>query len=261
MKTGVLFRRGILLGFLLPGALFAAGCMHGMGGMHERMARPWPTIRLDGPAGARVVMERGVFGEGLDVRVPFQGAFQPTGDHVLTGYPLEIELDAVAAQHYGAAVGTKIYGRMTVGESARKRGVQVLAPSECALKALIAGDLDELRVTADELPRADVACARAQDMHAQAAHEDGACAMMCGHEGAAGEHGGRAGMHGGCPLGAGGHGMGRHGMGAHDMGAHGMGGQGMCAHGMGAHGACKHGMGGPFHHGAPATLVLRVTKF
>ena len=251
---------GIVSGAFLTTALFAAGCMHGgqrcmgggemhgMGGMRERMERPWPTIRIDGPAGALVVMERGVFGEGLHVRAPFQGSFQPTASDPRAGYPLELELDPLLAKHYGAATGAKIYGRLMVSESAHPRGVLVLAPSECALKALIAGDLDELRITAEELPRADVACARAQDMQAAMAQQDAHAGMT--HEGA---HPGMA-HHGDAGPRSCGHAEAAPGGCGHQMGG--------CAHGACSQGGCMHGgHGGHGHGGASATLLLRVTRF
>lgn len=267
---------GILAALALPLAL--SGCMHGShrcgmrgdeDGMgtsmnprkrQEQLEKTWPTVRLDGLSGARVKMDRGVFGDGIDVRAPFEGKFQPTGATTFTGYPLEIELDGVQAQLYGRTGATTIYGRMLVSESEQRRGVLVLEPSECAMKALMDGDIEELRVTASELPRADVACEIAKGGPPGQAPVSGA-ATGAGMAGGCPMHGGgmaagcpmhaAGGMHGGCPM---------HATGAMHGGCPRHGGRGMhggCGrHGGGAQGGCGH-----HDQGAGATLVLRVTKF
>lgn len=216
----------IMLGL---GVLLAAGCCgHGPpmmmmgGGMGEaRREAPWPTVRIDEPMGARVTMERGVFGDGLATSAPFQAQFQPTAEVVSVGYPLEFAVDEVAAHRYGAQKALRIYGRLNVAAAYAPSGTLLIAPTECALRALVTGDLDELRVPAEPLPRADEACATAAKGET---HEHGGCPMA---------HGEMA--PGACPM--------------HEGGDR-------CGH-AGARGCGK----GARHGRAAAILTLRMSKF
>jgi hypothetical protein len=187
-------------------------------------------------------MEKGVFGDGIDAKLPLEGRFQPTAAATRAGYPLEIRLDGPAAHRYGAAKALTIYARLNVNQTMKRHGMLVVAPSECLIRALVAGDLDEVKVTADVLPTADQVCREHEHEHAPAAsggHAEAPCPMHGG--GACPMHGASCPMmHGGC---------------GHEMGGHEMG----CGHG--------HGMGmmfghGPFHAPSPgATLTMRLTKF
>jgi hypothetical protein len=183
--------------------LFAAGCFHhgdwpdsGMMSMAEKRQAPWPTVRIDEPAGATVMMDPGVFGVGIHAKTPLEGQFQPTATTPRAGYPLEFLLDAGAGHRYGANQPLRIYGRLNINRSMRRHGILVIAPSECALRALVAGDLDELVVRAEVLPTADQAC----HMHDKAATGPGcpmhdhpmASAAGCG---ACGEQEARCGGH------------------------------------------------------------------
>jgi hypothetical protein len=248
---------------LIP--LLAAGCFQGPGWsgdpgmmmhMGPRRERPWPTVRIDEPAGATVVMEQGVFGDGIHATAPLEGQFQPTARSPRAGYPLAFELDAATAHRYGINRPLTLYGRLNVNRTMIRHGILVLSPSECELRALVAGDLEEVVVQAEILPTADEACRRAAhpagaacpmhgdphgDAHAAAhAHEAMPVAM---HEGA---------MHDGCNMGGASCG------GMHD-------GCGMHAGGCGKHdGCCKHGHAHhcPFSPPPPgASLTLRLTKF
>jgi hypothetical protein len=187
----------------------------------RRSTKGWTTVRIDEPDGARVTMERGPFSDALDVKAPFQATFQATARNASAGYPFEIELDATTAARYGASAAVKLKGQLTVPESARRRGVLRIAPSDCSMRALLAGDLDVLRVTSEELPTAEVVCAGTAALAAQPVHQ--------------------------CPMGPGDHGGGCD----HKARAHGCG---------AAKRTCGAGHGGCDHHGSTAVLTLRVTK-
>lgn len=246
---------------ILALCLVLAGCAHGAhshhsGGKHAcggsrdqdddqqrgfaSMMNPvqgWTTVRIDEPDGARFLLERGAFSEGLDVLAPFQGTFQSTSMSAAGGFPFVIELDAATAARYGSATAVRLKGQLTVPESKQRRGVLRIAPSDCSMRALLAGDLDVLRVSAEELPTAEAVCA-------------GAAGHVCGAEAAA--PGAPMAHH--CPMGHGGKGGG-----GCDHGGHG--GRGGCgAHqrqgGCGAH----QGQGGCGHDGGVAVLTLRVSK-
>ena len=146
------------------------GCMHSGGmmmgqeagmGMDDRESgrnAAWPSVRIEEPAGARFTMELGLFGDGLDVVAPFQGQFQTTGSLAMTGYPLEIHLDQEAARRYGAAGATTLYARLTVAPTLKHEAVRI-APSECELRALLTGEVDELRLVAHDPPPLEERCA------------------------------------------------------------------------------------------------------
>jgi hypothetical protein len=241
-----------LLGFLVLSLPLASACSrHGRhawregGGMESPFRprdQPWPMVRIAEPQGALVVMERGVFGEGISATAPLEGRFQPTSPSAAGGYPLELRLEGTAAQRVGSDKPIVIYARLTVREAMSRQGTLVIAPTECALRALVDGDLDELRVTAEALPTADQACAIAAKAAA-----GGACPMHAGQE--CPMHAGQqCPMHAGqqCPMHAG---------------------QG-CPMGGGAKQGCdKHGCGGgrrghwPWSAGPAAELILRLTKF
>ena len=243
---------------LLLSCLFASACFHstawqgGHGtksGMHpmsmmmgdrEEKEIPWPTVRIDEPAGATFVMEAGVFGDGLQATAPLQGQFQPTAAVAKAGYPIEVQLDASAAHRYGSPKALTLYARLNITATKQRHGILLIAPSECELRALVAGDLDEVRVSAEVLPTAVEAC-RPTTSHG----EPGASCPGMMHGGAGMMHGG---AQPGCPMhgGAlqGGHGAMHGGCGGH--GGHGNG----------------HGMCGMFGTPQPgAVLTLRMTKF
>jgi hypothetical protein len=182
------------------------------------------------------------------VRASLEGQFQPTAMPPRAGYPLEIRLDGPAAHRYGSSKALTIYARLNVNQTMKRHGLLVITPSECLLRALVAGDLDEVKVPAEVLPTADQVCrehAEAPKLHGdihdmQGAHAEAPCPM----------HGGGAcPMHGSsCPM--------MHGGGGscgHQQGCGGM-------HGGGMHNGCR--MHSMFHPPAPgATLTMRLTKF
>ncbi len=215
----------------------SAGCMHGsmMGDTEERpgqgqtmmggQSAAWPSVRIDEPAGAHVTMDRGIFGEGLDVVTPFQGQFQTTGTLSMTGYPLEIHLDDAVARRYGGTGATTLYARLTVAANRKTEPVRI-APSECELRALLTGEVQEIRTEAEQMPSVQERCAMEEhDRYGAVGSEH----PQCGGGG------------GGC---------------AHHGGPHGPGPQHGCGGGHG-HG---HG-GGWFHHAAPTVLKIRLAKF
>jgi hypothetical protein len=244
-------------------SLFAAGCFQGPGwssdpGMMMHMGphreRPWPTVRIDEPVGATVVMEQGVFGEGIHATAPLEGQFQPTAGATRAGYPLAFQLDAATAHRYGINKPLTLYGRLNVNQTTMRHGILVLSPSECELRALVAGDLEEVVVRAEVLPTADEACR-------MAAHPAGATCPMHGAphgdaHGAAHGDGHEAmpvAMHGGCP----------HAGCAMSSEMHG--GCGKHDGGCGKHRGCEqHGHGHHCFFSPPrpgASLTLRLTKF
>ncbi len=172
--------------------VLAAGC--GSMGMHEpsmmwteegnEAMQPkrssWPAVRIDGLDGAHVTMKPGVFGEGLDAVVPFQGNFQPTGDAAMAAYRLDIELDELTARRYGGAVATHLKGKLTVPERFGARGVLLIAPTVCALRALVTGELDQLVIESEVLPTPEMACAHGE--HAGEAQRGETCSMPAHHE-------------------------------------------------------------------------------
>jgi hypothetical protein len=250
---------------LLLSTIFLCGCFGGGMGMSgepgmmmkmgERKEPPWPTVRIDEPAGALVVMEQGVFGDPIRVAAPLEGQFQPTAANPRAGYPLMIQFDATQAKRFGKDKAFTVYARLNINQSMKRHGILVLSPSECELKALVAGDLEEVAVRAEILPTADQACRMHEhdeghaDVHADGQadahgpiHTDAhAMGASCPH----------AGM-GACPHGS--------------MGACPHGKMSGCGHdkGCGGHGGM---MGGMFGHGMfratppGATLTLRMTKF
>ena len=168
----------------LLGCLGAGGCMMHMSdpsSMWSEEGRevhqpklPWPTIRIDGPSGARFTMKRGVFGEGLDARAPFQGVFQPTGDAARAAYRFDIQLDEATARRYGSDHAVLLEGTLTVPQRLDSRGVLRIAPTECAMRALVTGGVDELSIESDAMPTPDLACARTDNRGgAHAAHRSG----------------------------------------------------------------------------------------
>jgi hypothetical protein len=121
----------------------------------------WPTVRVDGLDGAHFTMQRGIFGEGLDVVAPFQGEFQPTGDVEMAAYRMDIQLDAATARRFGADRPVHLKAKLLVPERYGTRGVLRIFPSECALRALVTGDIEKLAVESEVLPTAEMACAHA----------------------------------------------------------------------------------------------------
>jgi hypothetical protein len=148
----------------------------GEGGMMHMRPPKWPTVRIDGLDGARVMMQRGVFGDGLDVKAPFQGEFQPTGDSTMAAYPLVIDLDEATARHYGGEHAMRLRGYLTVPSSMRERGILRIVPTVCAVKALVTGDVEKLKVKSDELPTTIESCAQDHERHDECSakhhHED-----------------------------------------------------------------------------------------
>ena len=162
----------------------------GMKMMRHRKESIWPVVRIEQPAGARVTMAPGVFGDGIDVLAPFQAPFQPSGTKRRGAYPFDVTLDEAAALRYGVPHPVHLKAWLMVPETKAKQGVLRLAPTECEMRALLAGELEELKVLAEELPTADQVCA------ATAAHGAGVGEHpMCGAHG--GQHGGCGGQHGG----------------------------------------------------------------
>jgi len=234
---------------LVLSCLFTSACFHHsawQSGQHSGMSPmstmsgdrddreiPWPTVRIDEPAGATFVMEPGVFGDGLHASAPLQAQFQPTSEKLRGGYPIEVQLDASAAHRYGVPKAVTIYARLNITATKKRHGILLIAPSECELRALVAGDLDEVRVSAEVLPTADQAC-----MPAAQHHEAHLEAHVDAHQGEPAT----------CPM----HGGPRHGGPMHGEQMHG----GGCGT-HGGHGG--HGMFGPPQPGA--ILTLRMTKF
>ncbi|MEO6954167.1 MAG: hypothetical protein ABI321_20355 [Polyangia bacterium] len=122
----------------------------------------WPQVRVDGLDGAHFTMQRGIFGEGLDVLAPFQGEFQPTGDVAMAAYRMDIQLDAATARRFGSDHPVHLKGKLLVPERFGKRGVLRIAPSECAMRALVTGDIEKLAVESEVMPTAEMACANSE---------------------------------------------------------------------------------------------------
>lgn len=172
MRTvGAMGAMGMTAGLTLLGCLGTGCMMHtsdpsSMWSEDGREAHQpkvaWPTVRVDGPDGARFTMKRGVFGEALDVRAPFQGDFQPTGDVAMAAYPFDIHLDEATARRYGSDHAVHLKGKLTVPQRLGSRGVLRIAPTECALRALVTGGVDELSIASEVMPTPDLACARAE---------------------------------------------------------------------------------------------------
>jgi len=71
----------------------------------------------------------------------------------------------------------------------RRHGILRIDVNECEVRALIAGDLDALKIHSDELPTPEMACAAKRH---EAGHDDGKHGCACGLHGHHDEHG----MHG-----------------------------------------------------------------